>query len=40
VKGFRQKKGVNFEEIFLPGVKILSVLVILDMAACMNLKVK
>jgi len=40
VKGSSQKKGVNFEEIFSPVVKMSSIRVVLGMAASMNLEIK
>ena len=40
VKGFSQKKGVDFGEIFSPVVKMSSIRVVLGMAASMNLKIE
>ena len=40
VKGFGQKEGVDFDEIFSPVVKITSIRVILGMAASMDLEVE
>jgi ATP-binding cassette subfamily B (MDR/TAP) protein 1 len=40
VKGFQQKKGVDFDEIFAPVVKIPSIRTVLSIAASMNLKVE
>ena len=40
VKGFQQKKGVNFDEIFAPIVKITSIRTVLSMATGMNLGLK
>jgi len=40
VKGFNQKKGVDFEKIFFPVVKISSIRVVFGMAASMNLKIE
>ena len=37
-KGFNQKQGIDFDEIFSPIVKICSVRVILGLAAHMNLE--
>ena len=39
VKGFQQKKGVEFNEIFAPIVKLTSIQTILSMAASMNLEI-
>ena len=38
VKGFGQKQGIDFDEIFSPGVKMCSIRVILGLAASMNLE--
>ena len=38
VKGFDQKQGINFDEIFSPVVKMCSIRVILGLAASMNLE--
>ena len=40
VKGFGQKKGIDFDEIFSLVVKISSIRVSLGMATCMDLEVK
>jgi len=40
VKGFSQKKGVDFEEIFFPVVKMSSIRVVLGMVTSMNLKIE
>ena len=40
MKGFGQKKEVDFEEIFSLVVKMSSIRVVLGMAASMNLKIK
>ena len=40
VKGFGQKKGVDFEEIFSPVVKMSSIRVALGLAARLNLEVE
>ena len=40
VKGFQQKKGVDFDEIFSPVVKMTSIRTVLSIAASMNLKVE
>ena len=39
VKGFNQKKGIDFEEILSPVVKMSSIHVALGLAACFNLEV-
>ena len=39
VKGFNQKKGIDFEEIFSPVIKMSSVRVALGLAARLNLEV-
>jgi hypothetical protein len=36
VKGFSQKKGVDFDEIFSPVVKMSSIRVVLSLAASLN----
>ena len=38
VKGFGQKKGVDFEEIFYPVIKMSSIRVVLGLAARLNLE--
>lgn len=40
VKGFAQKKDVDFDEIFSPVVKMSSIWVVLGMAASINLEVE
>ena len=40
IKGFGQKKGIDFDEIFAPVVKISSIRVTLGMAACIDLEVE
>ena len=40
VKGFNHKKGIDFEEIFSPMVKMSSIRVALGLAACLNLEVE
>ena len=40
VKGFQQKKGVNFDEIFAPVVKMASIRIVLSIAASMDLEIK
>ena len=40
VKGFQQKKGVDFDEIFSPVVKMTSVRTVPSIAANMNLEVE
>ena len=40
VKGYSQKKGVDFEEIFSPVVKMSSIRTILSLAACHDLEVE
>ena len=40
MKGFGQKKGVDFEEIFSPVVKMASIRVVLSLAANMNMEVE
>ena len=40
VKGFQQKKGVDFDEIFAPMVKMTSIRTMLSIAASMNLEVE
>ncbi|CAL2226287.1 unnamed protein product [Prunus armeniaca] len=40
VKGFSQKKGIDFEEIFSPVVKMSSIQVVLSLAASLNLKIE
>ena len=40
VKGFGQKKGVDFDEIFSPIVKMSSIRVILGLVATLNLEIE
>ena len=40
VKGFGQKQGIDFDEIFSPVVKMCSIRVILGLAASMNFKLE
>ena len=40
VKGFQQNKGVDFDEIFAPVVKMTSIRTVLSIAASMNLEVE
>ena len=40
VKGFSQKKGVNFKEIFSPVVKMSSIRVVLRIATNVNLEIE
>ena len=40
VKGFQQKKGMDFDEIFAPVVKMTSIRMVLSIAASMNLEVE
>ena len=40
VKGFRQKKGIDFEEIFSPVVKMPSIRVVLGLAASLDLEIE
>ena len=40
MKGFDQKKGIDFEEIFSPIVKMSSILVDLGLSALLNLEVE
>ena len=40
VKGFSQKKGIDFEEIFPPVVKMSSIRVVLGLAASLDLEVE
>ncbi|GKV45166.1 hypothetical protein SLEP1_g52276 [Rubroshorea leprosula] len=40
VKGFSQKKGVDFNEIFSPVVKMSSIRVVLGLVACLDLEVE
>jgi hypothetical protein len=40
VKGFRQRKGIDFDEIFSPVVKMSSIHVVLSLAASLDLKIE
>jgi hypothetical protein len=40
VKGFSQRKGMDFDKIFTPVVKIISIRMILGVAASLNLEVE
>ena len=40
MKGFSQKKGIDFDEIFSPVKKMCSIRVILGLVASMNLKLE
>ncbi|PKI36675.1 hypothetical protein CRG98_042934 [Punica granatum] len=40
VKGFAQRQGVDFDEIFSPVVKMSSIKVVLDLAASLNLELE
>jgi Reverse transcriptase (RNA-dependent DNA polymerase) len=40
VKGFDQKKGVDFEEIFSPVVKVSSIRVVLGLTASLDLEIE
>ena len=40
VKGFQQKKGVDFDEIFAPVVKMASIWTVLSIVASMDLEVE
>ena len=40
VKGFKQKKGIDFDEIFSPVVKMTSIRTILSIAASLDLEVE
>ena len=40
VKGFRQKQGIDFDEIFSPVVKLTSIQVVLGLVASMNLEIE
>ncbi|RVW35632.1 Retrovirus-related Pol polyprotein from transposon TNT 1-94 [Vitis vinifera] len=40
VKGFSQKKGIDFEKIFSPMVKMFSIRVVLGLAASINLEIE
>ena len=39
MKGFSQKKDIDFEDIFSPMVKMTSILVVLGLIASLNLKI-
>ena len=40
VKGFSQKKGIDFDEIFSPVVKMSSIRVVLGLAVSLDLKIE
>ena len=40
VKGFQQKKGVDFNEIFTPVVKMTSIMTVLSLTISMNLEIE
>ena len=40
IKGFSQKKGIDFDEIFSPVVKMLSILVVLGLASSLDLEIE
>ena len=40
LKGFQQKKGVDFDEIFTPVVKMSSIQIVLSQVASMNLEIE
>ena len=40
MKGFSQKKDIDFEEIFSPVVKMSSIQVVLGLAVSMNLEIE
>lgn len=40
VKGFKQRKGIDFDEIFSPVVKMSSIRVVLSLAASLDLKIE
>ncbi|CAL1371306.1 unnamed protein product [Linum trigynum] len=40
VKGFSQRKGINFDEIFSPVVKMTSIRTVLGLAASLNMEVE
>ena len=40
MKGFEQKKGIDFEEIFSLAVKISSIRVVLGLVAILNLEIE
>ena len=40
MKGFSQKKGIDFEEIFSSAVKMSSIRIVLGLAASLNLEIE
>ena len=40
VKGFSQKQGIDFDEIFFPGVKMSSIRVVLGLVASLDLELE
>ena len=40
MKGFNKKKGIDFEEIFSPMVKMSSIHVVFCLTTCLNLEVE
>ena len=40
IKGFNQKKGTDFDEIFSPVMKMSSIRVVLGLVVCMDLEIK